>query len=184
MEISARMDIRPKEGEQEKEKTGDAEEGQDENVLSEGSTKLPVAIQFGEKTTKAATTDEGSSELKTVDVYVLLLGNDSRDFKQYVEIVMTTKECLSKTGYNVVGAFMSVKVFEMARPSDTMSSDLEYIKILEACKNPSPEIARLVKIAPASIVARNSSEFAKKMHGMLAEVTDMATALCFRVLDF
>ena len=90
MENPARMDIRPKEGEREEEKMEEAEEeGRGENVLPEGSTKVLVENRLSEKTTKAATTDEGSSELKTVDVYVLLLGNDSRDFKQYVDCERT-----------------------------------------------------------------------------------------------
>ena len=185
MENSARMDIRPKEGEREEEKMEEAgEEGREENVLPEGFTKVPVANRLSEETTKVATTDGGSSELKTVDVYVLLLGDDCRDFKQYVEIVITAKECLSKTGYNVVGAFMSVKVLDLAKPSENMSSDLEYIKMLEACKNLSPELAGWVKIAPASIVARDSSEFTDKLHKMLRTVTNMTNALCFRLLDF
>ena len=89
MESPAIMDIRPGEGEREEEKVEeDGEEGGDENVLPEGLTKVPVVSRRSEETTKAATTDEGSSELKTIDVYVLLLGDDCRAFEQYVEIVM------------------------------------------------------------------------------------------------
>ena len=76
---------------------------------------------------------------------------------------------------------MTIKVTELPKPSN-MCSNSEYTKMSEACKNLRTELANWIKIAPASVMASNSREFAEIMHKKLTEIS--YGGACFRLLDF
>ena len=145
---------------------------------------LPRANLNIDESQDSATRGKNLNEPMITEVYVLLLGNDSQDFTKYVEKVMSAEKCLSKTGHNVVGAFISARALETVKPSKSVTPNPEYIRMLEAHKKLSPEIAGWVHLAPANVTARNDIEFAKLMHEEISSASKTTETKCFRLLDF
>ena len=166
--MDTRLELEKK---QEKEKAEQEEPATGTGVQQKEIAKPRTVSNIAKKATNNVNEDTESSEPKTTGVCVLLLGNNCREFEQYVEIVMSAKNHLSKTGYNVVGAFMTVKATELPKPSNNTHSNSEYTKMSEACKNLRTELADWIKIAPASVMASNSREFAEIMHTKLTEIS-------------
>ena len=67
---------------------------------------LPNASSNVNERQDSATSAKEPRKSPRTEVYVLLLGSDSKDFTKYVGKVMSAEKCLSKMGHNVVGAFI------------------------------------------------------------------------------
>ena len=59
------------------------------------------------------------------------MGKEGQSYAEFVEKVMTAKECLMRLGYTVVGAFTSTQVTTKSNPKNGMSSVYKYAEMLK-----------------------------------------------------